>query len=198
MTLHKNPLVWGLPVLGGWYAWAHYEIRHGPGQVAPNRPAQAAIEDPVPFEFRGAKIIPRAHYQLEARVLSTERYYYDATAHLSPLDLAVGWGPLSDERVLDHIDVSQDGRFVYLVDDGEVPISPLVFGLTHANMHMIPANDAVWKRLKSLRRGHVVRLEGFLVDVEQPDLRPWNTSLERSDTGNGACEIMFATRVGVL
>jgi hypothetical protein len=198
MTLHKSPLFWVLLILGGWYVWASWEIRHGPGQVAPHRPAQAAIEDPVPFEHNGATIIPRALYQIEARVLSTERYYYDATAEISPIDLAVGWGPLSDERVLDHIDVSQDGRFAFLVDDGRSPISPLLFGLTHANMHMIPADEQIWKALKSLRRGHVVRLEGFLVDVEGPNIRPWTTSLVRHDTGDGACEIMFATRIAVL
>ncbi len=198
MTLHKKPLFWVLLALGGGYAFANYEIRHGPGQVAPSRPAQVLIAEPVPFEHGGATIVPRAHYQIEARVLSTERYYYDATSDISPIDLAVGWGPLSDERVLDHIDVSQEGRFVHLVYDDQLPISPLLFGLTHANMHMIPADDEIWKILRSLRRGHVVRLEGFLVDVQVEGARPWTTSLERHDTGNGACEIMFATRIAVL
>ena len=198
MTLHKFLPFWVLLILGGWYVWVSYEIRHGPGQVAPHRPAQSPVSGVVPFEHKGHTIIPRARYQIEARVLGTERYRYDPTSQISPIDLALGWGPMSDETVLDHIDVSQDGRFAFLVDDGEVPISPLLFGLTHANMHMIPADERIWKVLKSLRRGQVVQLEGFLVDVEGPHMQPWTTSLERTDTGNGACEIMFATRIGVL
>jgi len=49
----------------------------------------------------------------------------------------------------------------------------------------------------SLRPGQIVRLQGYLVDVRGPGGFAWNTSLTRSDTGDGACEIVWVEAVAV-
>jgi hypothetical protein len=35
---------------------------------------------------------------MRARVLSTERYWFDGASSVSPIDFAVGWGRMSDQR----------------------------------------------------------------------------------------------------
>jgi hypothetical protein len=194
--LARNPLLYVFAALVAGYYAQTCEVRHGPGPVAPNRPGQEPIDAP-PFEHRGARLFPRARFQIEARVLSAERYYLDPMADLSPVDLALGWGPMSDEAVIDRIDISQAERFAYAIWDGPLPISDTLFHLTFSNFHVIPADAGIERALKSLRRGEVVRLQGLLVDVERPGAARWKSSLARTDFGAGACEILFATQLAV-
>jgi hypothetical protein len=58
---------------------------------------------------------------------------------------------------------------------------------------VIPADAKIERALKSLRRGEIARIQGLLVDVERPGAPRWKSSLARTDTGAGACEILFAT-----
>lgn len=57
-------------------------------------------------------------------------------------------------------------------------------------MHMIPANDAIEHQLKLIRAGNMVHLKGFLVEVTGKDGFRWKSSLSRTDTGGGACELV--------
>jgi hypothetical protein len=56
---------------------------------------------------------------------------------------------------------------------------------------MIPATTDLEGRLKKLRPGQIVTASGYLVDVRGPGGFAWNTSLSRTDTGNGACELFW-------
>jgi hypothetical protein len=60
-----------------------------------------------------------------------------------------------------------------------------------ANVHIIPATRALADQLKALRRGSLVEMGGFLVEVSAPDGWRWRTSLTREDSGPGACEVMW-------
>ena len=51
--------------------------------------------------------------------------------------------------------------------------------------------------LARLRVGQVVHLTGLLVDGVRADGMYFSTSLTRSDTGAGACEVMFVQSVAV-
>ena len=70
--------------------------------------------------------------------------------------------------------------------------------ITHAaQMHMVPSSDALAAKLKALRPGQRVTINGWLVDIRGPGGFAWNTSLTRDDTGNGACEIVFVEALAV-
>jgi hypothetical protein len=58
-------------------------------------------------------------------------------------------------------------------------------------MHMIPANAAIERQLKSIRPGNMVHLKGFLVEVATTEGWRWKSSLNRADTGGGACELIL-------
>ena len=178
----------------GYTALSDREIRHAPGAIAPDAPAQYEVDDAAPFELNGYRITRLAELDLEARVLSTERYRFDREADLSPLDLALGWGPMSSQPILDTIDISQRGRF-YFWQSRELPIPPRAVATHSANMHMIPAGTAVERVLLDARVGHVVRIRGYLVSAQAPDGWRWTSSLTRSDTGNGACELVYVESV---
>ena len=45
--------------------------------------------------------------------------------------------------------------------------------------------------------GQIVTISGYLVDISGPDGFVWNTSMTRSDKGNGACEIVYVEALDV-
>jgi hypothetical protein len=112
------------------------------------------------------------------------------------VDLALGWGPMSDESALERIDISQSGRF-YFWHVKEFPIPRRDIEIHSANMHMIPATAEVERRLLRVRPGQVVALTGYLVEVRGSDGFRWRSSLTREDTGNGACELVWVEKLDV-
>ncbi|HEV3148526.1 MAG TPA: hypothetical protein VGZ24_07735, partial [Chthoniobacterales bacterium] len=53
-------------------------------------------------------------------------------------------------------------------------------------------------RCKSLRTGSLVHLSGELVEATGPGIGTWRSSLSRTDTGNGACELMWVEKMSAL
>jgi hypothetical protein len=169
-------------------------IVHGPGVVAPEQPLQSEAGIDEPFDLRGYTINPLARFELTARVLGREDYRLGREADLSPLDLALGWGPMSDERVLEHIDISQGGRW-YRWSAATLPMPSREISRHSANMHMIPIDDYIADKLDRARVGSIVRLRGQLVEVRAADGWHWRSSLSRDDTGARSCELVLVERV---
>lgn len=178
-------------VWGGWRHWQLRQLEQGPGVLAPAEPRQARVPgDIAPFTRGEFTIKPLARYELRARLLSREAYRSGTEAELSPLDFALGWGPMSDSTVLDQLEVSQSARYFSLRWQ-EPPLPPDVLLSHAANTHLIPADGLVEKALSAMRPGQIVTLRGYLVQVERGDGWRWNSSLTRKDTGAGACELFW-------
>ena len=182
-------------LVAAWNWWPQGDINRALGVIAAAAPLQSELEGAAPkLSKPGYEIQPLARFELEARVLGVERYRFDRGADLSPMDFALGWGRMSDTSVLDRIEISQDGRF-YFWRTPEYPIPRGEIEVSSANMHMVPANERVARQLKSVRRGHVVRLAGYLIEALGSDGWRWKSSLSRADTGRGACELIWVGRL---
>jgi hypothetical protein len=155
--------------LGLWNYWQGRPVVHPPGILVLAAPVQQALATTVPDLAKpGYQITPLESFSLEARVLGRERYRFDRAADLSPLDLALGWGAMSDQAVLERIDISQSGRFYYW-HVSQFPIPRREIETHSANMHMIPATGEVERQLLDVRPGQLVTLHGYLVEVHAPD-----------------------------
>jgi hypothetical protein len=192
---------WGLAtlsllagLLGLWW-WQGRPIPQSPGILAPLEPLQTEPESPVPWVFHEHRITPLAHFELRARVLSTERYRFDRAAELSPVDFALGWGPMSDSRILQAFTIEQRDRW-YFWRSGNMPISAAEVISHSANMHLIPANGSIERRLLAVRTGQLVELRGQLIRADGKDGWHWVSSLSRTDTGDGSCEVVWVESVG--
>ena len=173
------------------------ELRHPPGVRTDAEPAQSDCAPRFLNQFRDYTITAVASYELSARVLHTKRYWADQ-ADLVPYDVALGWGPMSDQAVLDGLEVSQGNRFFFYQWRNEPPI-PLPEIVRHAaNNHVIAANAEVARAVKALRAGQIAQLQGWLVDADGPDGFHWPTSRRRDDSGNGACELFYVESVAAV
>ena len=176
---------------GAWFAWRDRAIERLPGVLVPDAPRQKLLDGTAPpFHKDRYEIKALAEFAVEARVLGREDYRFDAGADLAPVDLALGWGPMSDSAVLAEIAIHQRNRFYYWLT-ATFPIPRRDIETHSANMHLIPASRAVADQLKSVRPGHIVNLGGYLVEVRRDDGWHWRSSLTREDTGAGACELIW-------
>jgi hypothetical protein len=168
-----------------------------------HEPKQAAVEPPEnTFEVSVAdtrwSITPLARYEIAARVLGAERYFLGEQSRLSPLDLALGWGPMANPEVDRFISWYQSGRWYFYRWSGDSPYRTEDISPASANVHMVPATTNVRRALLELSTDDIVWLQGALISVRSIDnleADAWRSSLSRTDQGDGACELMWVERL---
>lgn len=182
----------------GWGGWNWFTNRayHPPdGVLADGEPAQTDAPGGEKVQVGRWTLTVRANYRITARILARERYHFDALSDLVPEDLALGWGPMSDNRILRTLEIYQAGRFYFWRASAHSSIQR-DYVITHsANTHVIPQNAVIARQLARLRPGQVVTLSGELVDGLRDDGVWIKTSLTRNDTGAGACEVLLVSDV---
>ena len=179
-----------------WWWLQPGEIPCPPGVLAPDDPVQENVANGPHFQVGEYDLQALARFELDARVLSAERYRTGRESDLSPVDLALGWGPMSSNEVLAPLRISQGGRFFYYTwsSTKDLKASPEQIRSHASNMHMIPLDSVTRETLLEARRGNLVHLSGWLVDARARDGWRWHSSLTRYDTGSGACELVAVER----
>jgi hypothetical protein len=188
-----------LIVFAGLGTWTYLRDRPIPrpsGVLAAEEPEQVEAKNLIPWRTKDYRIIPLAQFHIRARVLGAERYRFDASSVLSPVDFALGWGLMSDSALLKKLSIGQSGRWYHWSsDDGSLPLGEIT---THsANMHMLPADGAIQVQLLRVREGDIIDLRGYLIRAEGPNGFRWESSLTRTDTGDGACEVVWVEHLNV-
>lgn len=152
----------------------------------------------IPTDYEGFNFNAFAQFSLTARVLGAERYIFGISSEISPVDLALGWQEMSKDEVVKRINVSQQRRWYYWSYSGDSPTSRANISRQSANMHMIPINEDVKDVLLDVKRNDIVKIEGYLVNVDGDDGFTWRSSSTRNDTGDGACEIILVTNIKII
>ena len=174
----------------GYLYWTNRSISHGPGVIAPEKPAQKMIQDLGDITYKDYLLTPRAKISFEARVLSIENYS-DIYADLAPTDVVFAWGPMSDERNLDKVMTRQSERSMHW-DMANPPIEKRKMWSHAANMHLIAETETIQAQINSLRKGHIASINGYLVDAQSKQ-SGWKlkSSLSRTDRGKGSSELVW-------
>lgn len=101
-------------VIGGFQSWSEREESHPPGILVSELPQQKEFsQTPLSIPYKKVLLDPLVEYSVRARVLSTERYWIDRLARIVPVDVALGWGVMSDTKVLEQLKISQNGRVFF-------------------------------------------------------------------------------------
>ncbi|MFZ6759350.1 hypothetical protein ACO0K9_19260 [Undibacterium sp. Ji50W] len=186
-----------LILFGVVHQWRGRSVTVPPGSIAPNDPVQIMLDRGPVYQQNNYNLKALAEFTVEARVLSKETYSSDREAELSPVDLALGWGAMSDSAVLAKLSISQGHRFYYYHWDNEPPRPPAEIASHSANMHLIPTTPELEKKMKAVRVGQVVTIRGQLIEATAADGWHWRSSLTRDDTGAGACEVIRVEAIEV-
>ena len=142
-------------------------------------------------------------YDIEGLVVHTKDYMgFDISDQLSPCDIGLAWGNVAANNLSGII--SWDHGIRNLKMSCKTEVISFLGGREYidshvSNNHVIPADLWVFWNLRSIHAGDHVRLKGYLVYVDGINTDgtnfKWYSSQVRSDTGDGACEIMYVTSV---
>jgi hypothetical protein len=156
------------------------------------------------FEYRGLgyEVRPVASYELHGLVVSHNDIHgiadiYHDEDSVDTKDLCVIWGPNLERD--DYLRVSFENtptwcHWSWRSDDVRFSAQAI------ANNHLVTDDDALRAALEGVHVGDQVRFAGLLADYR--DLRHpeyWRpTSTKRTDSGGGACEVVFFDELEVL
>ncbi|MEO7933008.1 MAG: hypothetical protein ABIT76_07610 [Chthoniobacterales bacterium] len=179
--------------------WCQRPIARADGVLIRGEPTQVLLSGENTATTRdGFTIRPLAGYIIEARVLHTKHYLSDTVHNLAPYDVGLGWGPMSDTGILKKLTLSQSNRFLFWEWQNQSPLPQHELETHASNNHLIAANANIARQIAWLREGELIRLEGSLIEATARDGHKWTSSLSRDDTGNGACEIMWVSKLTKL
>ena len=173
------------------------------GIPAKNDPIQNEIKNPVPFKYEKFFITPLAEYSITGIVISTKRYFFDATSSISPIDIAIVWKKMSVADVIKEFKFKHRNRAIlYAPKKDYWPIMEREVKTCISNNHCIPADKYVKKKLLNIKQYDLITIKGQLVKAEKPGMEPWTSSLSRDDVSEWGklvgCEIIYVTDVEIL
>jgi len=166
-------------------------------------PLQIASPDTlIPFiEHAGCRYVikPQARYRISGILVSKRHYMRGFMSYLSPWDYAIIWGEAPN--YLSYMKFDQIVRYCMFEFKSPVQVDFKKIANQMGNNHLIPSTPNLRKALGKARKLDRVKVEGFLVNVVGQDRKQrfsyWNTSLEHTDNGGGACEIIYVTRLRI-
>jgi hypothetical protein len=168
-----------------------------PGITVPDQPKQTNLIGNKEWKLGEYTFQALADYNIKARVLSRNNFSLGKESELSPFDLALGWGPMSDQSVIDKIDISQRDRW-YNWHSDHLPIPIREVSLNSANVHIIPKNKTIEEKFDNVYKGSLIEMKGYLVKVTKADGWHWISSLKRDDIGGGSCELFWVEELNVI
>lgn len=163
-------LLIGLSVM----AWSEIPIKRGPGITAHHGPDIQRVVNEKDITFDGNTYSPFKKIKATVRVIDKNRYFFDGMSKFSPYDILVGWGEVSDQKNLDYIHYKLKNRD-FSFKKTRLPLDYNVIKNSTELWHMVSSTEEIEKRLFSLRDGHIITLEGYLVDVNTKEGLSWNS-----------------------
>jgi hypothetical protein len=137
-----------------------------------------------------------AEYKLKG-VVKAKKKYNDYPSQISKYDIAIAWGDLNKEEYDEHIKYKQGSRWYYYNYSRDFPKDGSFIVKNSANVHLVHSSEEILDDLKKIRKNDYVSIEGYLMEAIFPN-GPWRSSLSRTDTGNGACEILYVIKVDIV
>lgn len=173
--MNRSALLLALCLGLGGYAWWHRHQGGGPLMQAP-RPADGVLVSAEPAyggldfhpeysAFGRLQYKPTGWIDVTARVLARRDYPAEGRGELLRTDFVLGWGAMSDNRVIDHVAIRQADRGYELLPDGSAPIPPALAWEQSMNI----STWSEWREnaaaIDAIRIGDIVHLYGWMLKL---------------------------------
>ncbi len=167
-------------------------------------PRQEATErEPFEMTHEGhtVRVKPVAEYELWGLVVSHNNIrsvadiYHDSSS-LDTKDLCVVWGSNLQSGELGRVSFESGPWTCYY----SYPEGVRFAGWEMSNSHLITDQETLRADLDDIRVGDQIRVKGALVNYQLDDWQDFwrRSSTARTDSGNGACEVLFFEEIEVL
>lgn len=175
------------------------ELRFDPKQTETSR---------APFDFtykgNGYTVEPLADYDIAGLLVTHNNpagwgdIYHDDTS-VDFRDLCLIWGSNVIDNNYQRMEFWSESWTCYM----KATQQQVYEQFDHArlsNNHLLSADPAVERTIQSMRRGDQVWLKGMLVSYYPTGMKPYarNSSMIRTDRGNGACEVLYVEDAAIL
>lgn len=182
---------------GAYLLWDSRPITYGPGEVVSNSPTISYLLWEQPFNHKNLLITPIRRIEGEMRVLSKNWYLLDDKADIVPYDLVLGWGEMSDEKVISNIKISQRNRN-YRMDMTKHPIPAQRIGEQSTMIHALPSSKMIQDELNKIRKGNIITIKGYIVDVKSiADNWFWKSDYRNESLGGRHSQIVWIEEITV-
>jgi hypothetical protein len=183
-------------------------------QAVLGEPIQSLLSNSQDIEFTNNdyayQATPLYDYEINGLIVSKINYRVfniEKVANAFPVDLCMIWGSNVASRVYRNraVSYSQDCRWCWARWSGD----DITYNLNEqSNNHLLINNKELEKVLNSLVVGDQVKIRGKLVNLsarligkggafDRKELT-WNSSTTRTDSGAGACEVIYVEGIEVL
>ena len=186
-----------LVVLVSYFMWDQRPVKHGPGVIAPDSPSVVQVVRHNGIKMQHYTLNPNYKIEATSRVLSQRTYWFDHKNQLAPFDFVLGWGEMSDERILSQVQTPINERDFKV----EVIRPPLTLNEIRQQilfMHAVPANEEIKDKLSSVREGHLVSLSGYIVDINDRADLFWESSFSKHNKRLDHNQIVYVEQVELL
>jgi hypothetical protein len=176
-------------------------------------PLQGSADNNGPIQFSkdgfAYNLTPVAEYQIQGLVVHQMDYRFFSIYNsdsVFPVDLCLTWGDnLANKSYQEkQLSFSQDARFCFYKWRGETSINPDLI----SNNHLIASDPKILSVINKIKAGDQVLISGYLVDVQadkvgkvsdyDPSSFSLKSSLTRTDSGAGACEIIYVNDIKIV
>ena len=172
-------------------------------------PVQEAVEMPpftVDKDGYEALITPLYKYEIRGLVVAdydSENWldYAHKSDPFNTRDLCLLWGANLNNDLHRRIEFKHGEFTCYWRADNWTDYG-LFKNEQISNNHLIPATDEIYRRIKQAAIGDQVMISGYLADYSIKGPSGFSSvrqsSVVRSDTGNGACEVIYAAGFSII
>ena len=171
-----------------------------------NEPAQTPTSKrpfDVTFNDVTYRVAPEFAYDIVGMIVSyrhhddNSRMHRLANDHLNMLDVCVVWGDNTRSAQLHELDF-WSGIFTCNVKTRDQLAWDSFDMYQLSNNHLISDNETIRDKVKDIRIGDQIRVQGYLASYSNPQSGTRGTSTTRLDTGDGACETLYVERFDIV
>ena len=194
----KRSLLLALPalLLAAWFWHSHHATqapRPADGELVITPPMWPAL----PFNhygdymaYEGNQVQPLSSADLMGRVLAITQYPRSGFGQVSHTDLVLGWGPMSDNRVLDHLKITQADRGTNIVLDSAAPITLPAADDSSITLSVYSDYFVHSAALDAIRIGDVVRIVGWRMRARNASGTTWEGGSGHERKGQSSALIL--------